>query len=285
MARVLIAGCGYVGSELGRILGDRGHEATGIRRSPGPSTGFPVEALDLLDEGALRRWLGAQQTSFDAVVVTIAAGRGDEDAYREAYVAALRSLQQALLESTTAPPALFVCSSTSVYAQDAGEWVDESSATRPASFRGRIQLEAEAQCARWPGPHAVLRLGGIYGPGRTRLLRSVGQGEAQPAPRYTNRIHRDDAAGALAHLVLRGSPPPERVIVVDDTPARHDEVVAWIAEALGNPMPPAERAERVGAAAIRGKRCRNTLLRELGYAPRYPSFREGYRELIDAGGY
>ncbi len=275
--RVLVAGCGYVGSALAERLLARGHEVVGLRRRPAPAR-FATVALDLCDAEAAARWL-AGVARFDAVVSCVAASRGEEAAYRAAYLDTLDTLQAALRETHDSPPLLLFTSSTSVYAQDAGQEVDEDSETAPPGFRGRVQLEAEARVARWEGAHVSLRLGGIYGPRRTRLAASVRDGSAAAAAAYTNRIHRDDAAGALAHLLAdyaAGGVLPPTLIGVDDVPALRSEVVEWLARGLGV-APPAP-----SDGAPRGKRCRNTRLRAAGYAFRYPSYREGYAAVLAA---
>lgn len=274
MARILIAGCGEVGSALARRLLVGGHGVLGIRRRP-VADDLPRVSLDLLDGAALDACFRVRE-AFDVVVVTTAASRGDEGAYREAYVDALRSLLGALTASHRAPPVLLCCSSTSVYAQDRGEWVDEDSPTTPANFRGQVQLEAEALVDTWAGPHCVLRLGGLYGPGRPGLLRAVQEGRAVARVRYTNRIHRDDASGILARMVgLPRERLPSLLLGVDDNPVLQADVVAWIADRLGVARPEAGEGERVS-----GKRCRNARLHGFGYRLRYPSFREGYGALV-----
>ncbi len=273
--RVLVAGCGYIGRALLTRLRAAGDEAVGIRRSPPPGSDDLV-ALDLADADAIARWCEAAPP-FDAVVSCVAASRGDEAAYRAAYLDTLAALQHALRATHPTPPALLFTSSTSVYAQDAGEEVDEDSETAPASFRGAVQLEAEARVAAWEGAHLSLRLGGIYGPGRTRLAATVRDVGARGGAAYTNRIHRDDAAGALAHLLAAhddGTALPPTLVGVDDEPAPRSDVVAWLARALGVPPP------RPDGDAVGGKRCRNTRLRATGYDFRYPSYREGYTAVL-----
>lgn len=275
MARILVAGCGYVGSALVRRLVEAGHDAVGVRRSASPAP-FRCVRLDLSDGAALTSWL-AGEPNFDGVVCTVAAARGDEASYRGAYVEALRALLTSIGATHTKRPLFVFTSSTSVYAQNGGEWVDEASPTEPSGFRGRIQLEAEALVRSWPGAHCSLRLGGIYGPGRTHLAASVRDGAALASAAYSNRIHRDDAAGALVHLLERhaaGRLVAPTLLGVDDEPAPRSEVVAWMAKRLGT-LPPAA----VDAVAS-GKRCRNDRIRQSGFAFRYPSYREGYAALL-----
>ena len=280
--RVLIAGCGYVGTALAELLAARGLEVFGLRRRPDASCAAirPVVA-DLTRPATLR----SIPAGVDLVFYTAAAGASSDDAYRAAYVDGLRNLLEALAAH---PPrrALFT-SSTSVYVQSDGEWVDESSATEPAHFSGRRLLEGERALAASGVPAVVLRLGGIYGPGRTRLIDAVRSGRAAiraGPPIYTNRIHRDDCAGALAHLAFLDSPEP-LYVGVDAEPAREDEVLRWLAARLGAPAPreaPAAEAEPRAGARRGGsnKRCRSARLVASGYRLRFPTFREGYEAVL-----
>jgi nucleoside-diphosphate-sugar epimerase len=174
-------------------------------------------------------------------------------------------------------------SSTGVYAQQSGEWVDETSPAEPVHFSGRELLLAEQTVLRSGFPAIVVRLGGIYGPGRTRLIDSVRRGTAEctdgPAV-YTNRIHRDDCAGVLQH-VMQLAQPNSLYVAVDNEPAEQNTVLRWLTLQLGLPPP---RTVPAGNADVRGhrsnKRCRNARLVETGYMFRYPTFREGYHALL-----
>lgn len=223
----------------------------------------------------------ALPADLDLVFYTAAADAGDARAYRAAYVTGLANLLDALESRPRPPRRVLFTSSTSVYGQRGGEWVDEASPTEPPSHRGSIMLEAEARLAASPIASVVLRLGGIYGPGRTRLLESVRAGRAtlpRGVKRFMNRIHRDDAAGALRHLALLGEAPP-LVLGVDDEPAERGEVLRWLADALGAPEPAQVEPDPDPGAPDAGKRCRNALLRSTGYTFGYPTFREGYGAL------
>ena len=142
-------------------------------------------------------------------------------------------------------------------------------------------VEAERAIADVGAPTTSLRLTGIYGPGRTRLVDLVRRGDAVVGsrPAYTNRIHAHDAATACVRLLELGPDAPDVVVGTDDLPATRAEVYAWIAHRLGVPGPVTDddRAPDRGS-----KRCRNDLLRSLGWAPRYPTFRVGYGEMLDA---
>lgn len=280
MGRVLIAGCGYVGTTLAEILSGEGHEVFALRRRPRAlPPGVRSIAADLL----VPPTLADLPSGLDVVFYLAAPGGGDEAHYRATYVLGLRQLLDALAKQGTGPARVFFASSTAVYAQDDGAWVDEGSPTEPAGYRGRILLEAERTLLEGPFPGTVVRFGGIYGPRRTRLLERVRLGRAvygSGRPHYTNRIHRDDCAGALRHLM--GLRRVESLYLgVDGEPAAERDVLRWLAGALGAPPPRAvpddspELTRRAGS-----KRCKNRRLVKAGYAFRYPTFREGYTAVI-----
>lgn len=267
--RVLVAGCGYVGTELARRLVADGHEVWGLRRSPGVlPAGVRGLAADVTDPATL----AVLPRDVEAVVYAVAPGSRDEAAYRAAYVDGLANVLTAVGDVGR----LVFVSSTAVYGQTDGSEVDEDSPTAPDRPTGRILLEAEG-VARSAGG-TVLRLGGIYGPGRTRLVDEVRAGVATfpPEPVHTNRIHRDDAAGAIAHLLQLDAPAPV-YLGVDDDPATRREVLTWLAERLGAPPPREAPDQRTRGG---NKRCRNTRLRASGYELIYPSFRDGYGAML-----
>jgi nucleoside-diphosphate-sugar epimerase len=282
--RVLVAGCGYLGSALASELAADGHAVFGLRRNPaGLPPGVTAVAADLDDLATLR----SLPRGLDVVVYAAAADGFSDAAYRASYVDGPRHLIAALAAAGERPRRLLFTSSTAVYGQSDGVWVDETSATDPPGFSGARLLEGEAVVAGGPFPSVVVRLGGIYGPGRTRLVESVRSGAARlrrGPPRYTNRIHRDDGAGALRHLIGLAS-PEACYLAVDSEPADERDVLRFLARALGVPEPPeADPAEGPGARPgerPRGsKRCSNRRLLASGYALRFPTFREGYAALV-----
>jgi nucleoside-diphosphate-sugar epimerase len=272
----LVAGAGYVGEALARALLAAGHEVVVLRRSESPPPpGARAFRADLTLPGALDALPAA-----DLVFYTAGADERSDEAYRRAYVEGVARLIERFAREPEPPRRLLFTSSTAVYGQQDGEWVDESSEAVPADFAGRSLLQGEALVLSAPFPGTVLRLGGIYGPGRTSLVERARSG-ATGGPSYTNRIHRDDAAGALAHLALLPAAEP-RYVGVDCEPAREDEVLAWLARRLGAPAGSAPDAAPPAPRRARGsKRCRNALLLASGYRFRYPTYREGYGALLD----
>lgn len=268
--RVLIAGCGDVGNALAELLLADGCEVWGIRRN-----------LDALAEG-VRPWrvdltdphsMVDPPAAFDILHYTASADRRDEASYRAIYVDGLVDLLAAVARAGSSLKRVLFTSSTAVYGQARGQWVDESSETEPARFNGRVLLDAEAAVRRL-NIGTVVRLSGIYGPGRTRLVRKVWSGEATATPSWTNRIHVQDC-GRLLHHLMRLDAPADLYLGSDDAPATTAEVVAWMSQALGVATPGADEARSLN------KRCRNTRLHDSGFRFVYPTFRDGYAPIID----
>jgi nucleoside-diphosphate-sugar epimerase len=222
-----------------------------------------------------------------AVVIAIAADSPTEAAYRAAYVKGLSHVLGALDRDGVSPRRVLFVSSTAVYGGAGGGWIDERTTPAPGGFSGRILREAEELLlSRLRGNGStptVLRLGGIYGPGRTRLIDQVRSGVAlaPDEPRYTNRIHRDDAAAAIVHLCTMASMPAPVYVGVDNDPADLGDVLRFLASEMGSAEPPVGPA---GEARGGNKRCSNALLRSTGFEFAYPSFREGYRDILAGKG-
>jgi len=273
-ARVLIAGCGDVGTALGLLLVGDGHQVHALRRNVSalPAALAPL-AADLAAPESL-----SNLPEIDYLFYTAAADGPDDAAYACAYVSGVENLLAALRSAGQSVRHAFFVSSTGVYGQDAGEIVDETSATLPVRFTGARLLQGERTMLDGDYPASVVRFGGIYGPGRTRLLRLVKAGAScnVAPPRFSNRIHRDDCAGVLRHLM--GVDAAERIYLgVDCEPAAQCEVMEWLAKRLNAPPPAREIA---AGACGQGKRCSNARLLESGYEFRYPTFREGYGQII-----
>ncbi|QLL13304.1 SDR family oxidoreductase [Pseudomonas chlororaphis] len=280
---VLIAGCGDVGSRLAKQLLAENWQVYGLRRTVSqlPEAVIGV-AGDLFSEQCPAAWPTAP---LDYLVYSAAATEHDEAGYRAAYVEGLTHVLGWLKQNGQSPKRLLFVSSSSVYGQKDGEWIDEASPAQADSYSGRLMLEAEQVALQSGIPASLVRLTGIYGPGREWLLNQVRQGYrvAIDPPLYGNRIHADDAAGLLAFLLQadrRGVPLEDCYIGVDDAPVPLAEVVGWLREYLGV----TEWADNSSVRRSGSKRCSNARARALGWEPRYPSFREGYAEIIQGQG-
>jgi nucleoside-diphosphate-sugar epimerase len=289
--RVAILGCGYVGLELGRQLTDAGHDVVGVRRSDSglaaiEAAGFEAVRADLTDAKSLSAVPDA-----DWIVYAASAGGRDVDAARAAYVDGLRTVVEAFGARESPPDRLVYTSSTGVYGDHGGDWVDESTTPDPTTDRQRVLVEAERIALAETAAHGidgtVVRFGGLYGPERYRLERYL---DGPVTEGYLNSIHRDDAAGVVAHVLTADVARGEVVLAVDDEPVSKWEFADWLAEQCGV-SPPKKWTVAERAAATEGtvnrrarvnKRCANDVLHELGYVLRYPSVHEGFQPAIRA---
>jgi nucleoside-diphosphate-sugar epimerase len=268
--RVLIAGCGDLGLALARLLLARGIRVDGLRRSKGRQlAGMGSIHADLTRPDTLQ-----SVAAPDAVVYCPTPAAGTADAYREVFVTGLKNLLEAPALSGH-PLRLLYISSTAVYGQDDGSKVDERAETRPQRFNGEILLTGENLARERVHAATMVRLGGLYGPGRTRLIDGIRSGRAScqcEPPRWTNRVHVEDAAGILDYLLNSSSVLPI-INGVDSSPASECEVMDWLADRLGGA--PVARVTGKG----QGKR---VISRELaGYQYRYPDFRRGYTSMLE----
>lgn len=260
MPRVLIAGCGYLGLATARLFAAQGWHVTAIARTPRTGEPFPILAADLADAASL-----AALPASDVVVHCASSGRGGVEEYRRVYLDGARNLLRL--------GRLIFTSSTSVYAQNDGSIVTEDSPAEPDRETSRVLRETEQLTLDAGG--CAARLAGIYGPARSVLLRKFFSGEAvieDGGARYVNQIHRDDAAAALVCLATASAAGIFNVC--DDTPLTQREVYEWLAQHFAKSLPPHGVANPNRKRGVTSKRVSNAKLRALGWAPRYPSFRD-----------
>jgi nucleoside-diphosphate-sugar epimerase len=268
---VLMVGCGDLGSRIGLRLAERGHRVLALRRDaakvPAPLTGLSVDLTT--DVPAL------PDLSLRFLVVALTARPRTEDAYRATYVDGMRRALDAVATTGELPERAVLVSSTGVHGEPQdGSPVTEDTPPAPADGPARMLLEAE-QLFHERLPHGtVLRCSGLYAGDSTRLVDRVREG-ADPDPgRWTNRIHRDDAAAAVVHLLTRTGAPDPVYLGNDDEPALLGDVAREVARLLGEDPPPA--ADAATDVTPHGKRISNARLRASGWTPAYPTYREGY---------
>ena len=274
---VLIAGCGDLGTEAGLRFAAAGFPVLGWRRSP-EKIPAPLAGQAANLTGTLPR----VPADTDIVVICVAAGERTEAAYRSAYVDGTSNVLDALERDGVQPRRILFVSSTAVYGDADGGWLDEASPTAPASVTGAVIREAEELLHSRRPDAIVLRLAGIYGPGRTRLIDLVQAGAADPGPgQLTNRIHRDDAAAAVVHLTTAVAEPAPLYLGVDNEPVEQRDVLTFLAGELGTELGPA-----APSSSSRGgnRRLSNSRLRATGFEFIYPTFREGYRAVLAGQG-
>ncbi|MGN6229375.1 MAG: NAD-dependent epimerase/dehydratase family protein [Dyella sp.] len=271
---VLLAGCGDLGERVARRLLARGDAVFALRRHP------PAHSVDGIT------WLAGDMTQpsrlpslppgITQLVHLPTPGARDAATYRAVFVDGLRHVIAAL-DAASLKRVLFV-SSTAVYGETGGAWVDEQTPPDPPGFNGAVLWEAERWLAAQPLTGIALRLAGLYGPGRLQLIERL-RVSAASVPRaqthWSNRIHVEDAAAAIAHL-LALSDPQALYIGADDTPLPIDVLYDHLAALAGAPRP----AEGPAPTGIGSKRLSNARLRAGGWTPRWPDARDGYAELL-----
>ncbi len=286
--RLVIFGCGYVGSAVARDALNRGWHVTALTRNAAKASvlregGIEVVVADL----ASPSWYEQVPNSPQLVLNCVSSGGGGIDGYRRSYLEGMASIL-AWSQLGREPIGTFVyTSSTSVYGQGGGVVLDESASTETSGERGQLLTETEAAlqtaqgvCRRW----FVLRLAGIYGPERNYFVDQVRLGQVSGmGEQHLNLIHRDDIVGAI--WACFGAPPAianEVFNVADDGAATRAEIASWLAGRFGVPGPqftgePAGGRQRVTPDRIIG----NTKLKaRLGWQLRHPTFREGYAKLL-----
>ena len=274
MQRVLIAGCGYVGSKLAADLATNAAlEVFTVRRS----VGFDSANVRCIKADLIHGSLSDLPDDVDTVFFCAAPADSSVTAYEDIYVRALGRMIQHV-ESRGKPGArILLTSSTSVYGQSKGEMVNEDSPTVPANQSSQVILRGEGLLR---SGDSAIRLGGIYGPGRTSFIDSVRRGTIAVNPEssaFTNRIHRDDAAAILQFCAMLDR--PERIYNgVDCECATRATVASWLAHRLGVPLKTTHETEV--STFLRGnKQVSNERLLRAGYQYLYPTFREGYSAL------
>jgi nucleoside-diphosphate-sugar epimerase len=273
---VVIAGCGDLGTETGLRFAALGQRVIGLRRSAeklpreidGQSVDLSVEVPTLPADTHI-------------VVIAMSPNERSVDGYRAAYIDSVSRVVAAIQRDCAVPPRVLYVSSTAVYGVDDGSWVDESSPAEPATPTAGVLREAEEVLLEQIPDATILRLGGLYGPGRTFQIDRIRAGveKVSPAPEFTNQIHRDDAAAAIVHLMTMQKRPETVYIGVDGFPADHREVVEFLAGAFDLPMPTVADGE-APAQGRRGKRCRNARLRDTTFVLTYPTYQEGYAAVL-----
>jgi len=272
--RVLIAGCGDVGLRVAhRLLAD-GNQVWALRRSAAVSDSSGIHWL----QGDLTRpdTLPVLPLDITRLVFLPAPDARDAAAYRAVFVDGLRHLLMAL--DPHALKRVLFASSSAVYGEHGDAWVDEETPPDPRGFNGAVLLEAERWLAAQSVPSVVLRLAGLYGPGRLQLIERLRAGAARvprDMPHWANRIHVDDAAAAIVHLLLVADPMP-LYVGVDDTPLPLHVLYDHLATLVGAAMP----AEGAAPPSVGSKRLSNARLRASGFVPQWPDAREGYAALL-----
>jgi nucleoside-diphosphate-sugar epimerase len=275
--RVLIIGCGYVGTPLATRLLQLGHEVWGVRRDASELSALGIKPISA-DISKADEWQKIQGP-FDWIVNLVSSDKGGAEEYRQVYLEGNRNL--AAWAKCNPVKKIVYSSSTSVYAQQDGSAVKESSPAEPTTETSKILLESERALLEAGIPAVILRIAGIYGPDRGHLFKQYLKGEARipgKGDRIINMIHRDDLVEVII-AALKNGRAGETYNVSDDEPVPLIHFYRWLAETLGKWMPPnvAEESEPERKRAITSKKVQNRKMKvELGVQLKYPTFRQGY---------
>jgi nucleoside-diphosphate-sugar epimerase len=272
--RVLLAGCGDLGLRVAQRLRARGDEVWALRRTP------PIA----VDDGI--HWLRADLTVAQSLqhlpagvtqlVYLPAPDRRDACTYGALFADGLRNLLSTAGMATL--QRVVLVSSSAVYGEHAAAWVDEDTPTAPLAFNGTLLRDVEQWLTAQPVRSVVLRLAGLYGPGRLQLLERLRAGLVgvpRATPHWANRMHVDDAAAAIVHVLQLADPLP-LYLGVDDTPLPLDVLYDHLATLIGAPLPP----DGPAPANVGSKRLSNARLRASGFVPHWPDARAGYAALL-----
>ena len=225
----------------------------------------------------------------DVLVMTFTPSEMSDSGYKAGYVDTVKAVLKALHNTQSSPRLLLFVSSTSVYGQRDACWVNEESPTEPSSYSGKRLLEAEQLVANSGHPYCCVRFSGIYGPGRHRLIEQViaGKGSPKKPILYSNRIHADDCAGILAHLIEQQKTQTIDTLYLasDCQPTPLHDVKLWIAHQLSltdNHLETDSTTATITPERMlrSSKRCSNKKIVETGYIFLYPTFKEGYGEVL-----
>ena len=280
----LIIGCGYLGHRVARQWQQAGDHVSVLTRSVSRAGQLAEEGLhplvgDLTAVDSLPEF-----PACDTVLYAVGYDRSSGASIQQVYVEGLKHALEALPSSTGR---IIYISSTGVYGQDDGNWVDESSPCHPTRPGGIACLAAEKLLASHPRGvgSIVLRLAGIYGPDRLPRRAAIEAGEslATPADGYLNLIHVEDGVQAILAAESSETLPP-LLVVADGQPVLRGTYFEEMARLLDAPAPlfkPPDPASPVAQRATGNKRISNQrLLKELGLSLKYPSFREGLGSLL-----
>lgn len=274
--KIYLAGCGKIGKRLGEQLTTDGHHVIGLKRSAAEYA-FPIKAINLAD----RTSVSSLPADADIIVFTVTPSEYSEAGYAHVYDTILDNVLDFAKRHEELPLVILV-SSTGVYGQQNGEWVDENSPTEPTSFSGKWILHGENQLRQRLSKTLTVRFSGIYGPSRTRLIqRALSGNPVQKAPPlWTNRIHEDDCVGSLHFLInqfIASNKLEDIYLISDDTPVSSYDISAFICDTMGRPKPPILTQN---LSEKYNKRCDNQQIKSLGYTFRHPNYQQGYQEIL-----
>ena len=276
MAKVLIIGCGELGTAIATRLHQSRHEVIGVRQSDKSSPlGIHTIQADVTQPDSLS---ALENLNPNIVIYCVSASASTDESYQAHYVTGLKNVL-ATQANNQALQHVFFVSSTRVYGQPTQDLLDETTAAKPADFGGERLLEGENLLDNLPCKSTKLRLSGIYGTGRLYLVNTAKDFAKWPADNnWSNRIHRDDAASFIAFLiekVTQNQAIQDCYIVTDDMPTQQYDVLHWLATQMQ-----LDTSQIKTPQTQSGKRLSNQRLRDTGFELQYPNYQAGYAEIL-----
>ncbi|MES2013058.1 MAG: NAD-dependent epimerase/dehydratase family protein [Pseudomonadota bacterium] len=279
MTQVLIVGCGDLGAVIAHQLVLSGIKTTGVRRSAVSHNDFNVIQADVTQPASLNV---LKQLQPEILIYCVAANGQTDAQYKAHYVDGLQNVLATQTENKQLKHVFFV-SSTRVYGQETDALLDESVEAIAADFGGVRLLEGERLLASVNCNTTVLRLSGIYGEGRLRMINLAATPEKWPAQNgWSNRIHRDDAAAFIVFLVqqvLAGKDVKNCYIVTDSMPVSQYEVLRWLTTQLPTKVK-LQNTAHDDVPIKGGKRLSNHAMLATGFKLQYPDFKAGYQAIL-----
>jgi nucleoside-diphosphate-sugar epimerase len=273
--KLLVIGCGKLGQKLGLLAKKTPLDLLGFKRKKITSTNIRIEQQDIFDKSFFDK---VKIHSPDFILYSLSADEQSEKSYRRNYIEGLKQVIKSIKYINNFQHLFFV-SSTSVYGDNNDQFIDEFSETSPKNFRGTILLEAENLLNTVKFNSTVLRLSGIYGSGRNYMIKLSQDAESWPkVDRWTNRINEDDAANFIIFLLnqcLQGEIPEKLYLLTDKEPVTLFRLLNWIRQNLN-----LKNKINITSDPILGKRLRSSIIPLLKFEYKYPTYKQGYKELI-----
>jgi len=273
--KLLVIGCGKLGQKLGLLAKKTPLDLLGFKRKKITSTNIRIEQQDIFDKSFFGK---VKIHSPDFILYSLSADEQSEKSYRRNYVEGLKQVIKSIKYINNFQHLFFV-SSTSVYGDNNDQFIDEFSETSPKNFRGTILLEAENLLNTVKFNSTVLRLSGIYGSGRNYMIKLSQDAESWPkVDRWTNRINEDDAANFIIFILnqcLQGEIPEKLYLLTDKEPVTLFRLLNWIRQNLN-----LKNKINITSDPILGKRLRSSIIPSLKFEYKYPTYKQGYKELI-----
>ncbi|QDT39304.1 SDR family oxidoreductase [Stratiformator vulcanicus] len=284
MPKRMIVGCGYLGLRAARAWLQAGDSVSALTRSP--------ERADQLREIGLEPIVGdvtepdslSDLPEADTLLFAVGLDRSAGKSQREVYVNGLRHTLERM--AGRCGRTIYV-SSTSVYGESDGRWIDEQTAAAPTRDSGRVCLDAEQVFDEFSNSipeRVILRFAGIYGP--DRLLRRISQlKEREPIAgdpdAWLNLIHVDDGV-AVVRAAAGAKQPSTTFLVSDDQPVRRADYYEVLAELAGTAEPIFDKDRDARHSSGTGKRCRNRQMKdEFSLSLSFPTYHEGLKDAVN----